>query len=97
MIPVMVELSGIDPDKKVNEISKEERKNLVHLIKHLTLTIKGLRGWNEAIITKGGVVFSGAALLLALIGWHEYHKMAASKGYHVYPLTSGLGSWVRAL
>lgn len=55
MIPVMVELSGIDPDKKVNEISKEERKNLVHLIKHLTLTIKGLRGWNEAIITKGGV------------------------------------------
>ncbi len=55
MIPVVVELSGIHPDKKVNEISKEERKNLVHLLKHLPLTIKGLRGWNEAIITKGGV------------------------------------------
>lgn len=55
MIPVVVELSGIHPDKKVNEISKEERKNLVHLLKHMPLTIKGLRGWNEAIITKGGV------------------------------------------
>ncbi len=55
MIPVVVELSGIHSDKKVNEISKEERKNLVHLLKHLPLTIKGLRGWNEAIITKGGV------------------------------------------
>ena len=55
MIPVIIELSTIDPDKKVNEISKEERKNLVMLLKHLPLTIKGLRGWNEAIITKGGI------------------------------------------
>ena len=60
----------------------------------LTRIITGLVGIAAAIaiITKGGVVFSGAVLLLALIGWHEYHKMAASKGYHVYPLTSGLGS-----
>ena len=55
MVPVIIELSGIDPDKKVNEISKEERKNLVSLLKHLPLTVIGLRGWNEAIITKGGV------------------------------------------
>ena len=60
----------------------------------LTRIITGLVGIAAAIgiITKGGVVFSGAVLLLSLIGWHEYHKMAASKGYHVYPLTSGLGS-----
>jgi len=55
MVPIIIELSGIDPDKKVNEISKEERKNLVSLLKKLPLTITGLRGWNEAIITKGGV------------------------------------------
>lgn len=55
MISIIIELSGIDPDKKVNEISKEERKNLVMLLKNLPLTITGLRGWNEAIITKGGV------------------------------------------
>ena len=55
MIPIIIELSGIDPDKKVNEISKEERKSLVQLLKHLPLTISGLRGFNEAIITKGGI------------------------------------------
>lgn len=55
MVPVIIELSGIDPDKKVNEISKEERKNLVNLLKALPITITGLRGWNEAIITKGGI------------------------------------------
>lgn len=55
MIPIIIELSGIDPDKKVNEITKEERMKLVHLLKALPMTIIGLRGWNEAIITKGGV------------------------------------------
>lgn len=55
MVPIIIELSGIDPDKKVNEISKEERKNLVNLLKTLPITITGLRGWNEAIITKGGI------------------------------------------
>ena len=55
MIPIIIELSGIDPDKKVNEITKEERMNLVNLLKGLPMTIIGLRGWNEAIITKGGV------------------------------------------
>ncbi len=55
LIPVIIELSGIDPDKKVNEISKEERNNLLMLFKKLPLTLNGPRGWNEAIITKGGI------------------------------------------
>ena len=55
LIPIIIDLSGIDPDKKVNEISKEERNHFVHLLKNLTMTINGLRGWNEAIITKGGI------------------------------------------
>ena len=55
LIPVMVALSGINPDKKVNEISKEERKNFVQLIKNVPFTISGVRDFNEAIITKGGV------------------------------------------
>ena len=55
MIPVIIELSGIDPTKKVHEIRREERKNLVNLIKNFTLTLTGLRGFNEAIITHGGI------------------------------------------
>ena len=55
MIPIIIKLSGIDPDKQVNEITKEERAKLVGLLKGLPMTIIGLRGWNEAIITKGGV------------------------------------------
>lgn len=55
LIPVMIELSGIDPDKKVNTISKEERKRFVELIKAVPLTIAGVRDFKEAIITKGGV------------------------------------------
>ena len=55
LIPVILELSGIDPDKKVNVISREERTKFVLLIKHFTMTITGLRDYNEAIITKGGI------------------------------------------
>ncbi len=55
LIPVMIALSGIDPDKKVNTISKEERKGFVDLIKNVPLTIAGVRDFKEAIITKGGV------------------------------------------
>lgn len=56
LIPVMVELSGIDPEKKVNVISKEERLAFVRLIKHFRLTLTKLRGYSEAIITKGGIL-----------------------------------------
>ena len=55
LIPVIVELSGINQYKKVHEITKEERENLVKLIKELKMSISGARGFNEAIITKGGV------------------------------------------
>ena len=55
IIPVMIALSGIDPDTKVNEISREQRQNLLHLFKNMPLTITGLRDFKEAIITKGGV------------------------------------------
>lgn len=55
LIPVMISLSGILPEKKVNEITREERKAFVNLIKNLPLTVKGARGFEEAIITRGGV------------------------------------------
>lgn len=54
LVPVMIDLSRIDPEKKVNEITKEERKNLVNLIKNWEMTITGTRGFREAIITQGG-------------------------------------------
>lgn len=55
LIPVMIALSGISPDKKVNEITREERMAFGTLIKNLPLTVAGVRDYNEAIITKGGV------------------------------------------
>ena len=55
LITVMLDLGGIDPEKKVNSIEKEERKQFVHLIKHFRMTLTGLRDYPEAIITKGGV------------------------------------------
>lgn len=55
MIPVIVELSEIDEKKQVNNITKEERNRLVNLLKGLTFKVESLRGFNEAIITKGGV------------------------------------------
>ena len=53
--PVAIELSGIPEEKKVNEVTKEERLHFVRLIKDFSMTLTGLRGYNEAIITKGGV------------------------------------------
>lgn len=55
LIPVMIALSGIDPDKKACEISKEEKRNFARCIKALPLTITGTGGYEEAIVTKGGV------------------------------------------
>lgn len=55
MVPVMIELSGIAPDRSVNGISKEERNRLAELTKHFPLTIIGTRPFREAIITQGGV------------------------------------------
>ena len=55
MIPVIVKRSGIDENKKCAEISHEERVRLAVLIKDFCITVTGLRGYEEAIITKGGV------------------------------------------
>lgn len=55
LTPVMISLSGIDPDKKIHEITKKERETLVRLTKNLTIQASGLRGFSEAVITRGGV------------------------------------------
>lgn len=55
LIPVIINLSNIDENKKINEITKEERKSLVSLIKNFELTVKKLRPIEEAIVTAGGV------------------------------------------
>ena len=55
MIPVMIERSGIPPERKVNEITRAERQRLGDAVKNFTLTLTGLRDFKEAIITQGGV------------------------------------------
>jgi predicted Rossmann fold flavoprotein len=55
LVPVMIDRSGISPEKKVNEITKEERQRIIQLTKAFTLTLTGLRAYNEAIITQGGI------------------------------------------
>ena len=55
MIPAVVRLCGVDPDKKIHEITKEERKKLIQVLKAFPVTLTGLRDFDEAIITKGGV------------------------------------------
>lgn len=55
MIAPVVELSGIDGRKKVNLVTKDERKTLVTLLKHFCINIKGFRPISEAIVTSGGV------------------------------------------
>ena len=55
MIDTVVELSKINPYKKVNEITREERMNLVKLLKNFTITISGFRPIEEGIVTSGGI------------------------------------------
>lgn len=55
LIPVIVMQSGIKPEKKVNEVTREERQRLVKLLKNFDMTVTSTRGFNEAIITQGGV------------------------------------------
>lgn len=55
LAPVIVELSGIDPDKQCNSVSREERVRLVKLLKHVELTVEGLLGEDKAITTSGGI------------------------------------------
>jgi hypothetical protein len=55
LAPIMPSLADINPEKQVNEVTKEERERFVKVIKHMELTITGIRDYNEAIITKGGI------------------------------------------
>ena len=55
MIPVIIKLSGLEPEKKVDYISREERNKLVHLLKELELTPTGLLGFKWSVVTSGGV------------------------------------------
>ncbi|VAX33002.1 NAD(FAD)-utilizing dehydrogenases [hydrothermal vent metagenome] len=55
MIPVILELAGIEPERKGHSITRDERKKLRLLLKEFSLTIEGLSGFNKAIITTGGV------------------------------------------
>lgn len=55
MIETIIQLSKIDENKQVNSITKQERKNLVHLLQNFTIQINGFRSIEEAIITSGGV------------------------------------------
>lgn len=55
LIPVVISLSGIPPHKKVNSVTREERHSLIKIIKALTLTVKGFRPIEEAIVTSGGI------------------------------------------
>lgn len=55
IIPTLIRLSKIDPNKKIHQITKQERKRLVYFLKNLRLDVRGLRDIKEGIITKGGV------------------------------------------
>lgn len=55
LVPVMVGLSEIAPEKKIHEITRQERSKLVDLLKGLSMTVTGTRGFSEAVITQGGV------------------------------------------
>ncbi len=55
LIPVMTELSGIAAEKKVNEITRQERRGFAERIKKLPLTVTGTGGFEEAIVTRGGI------------------------------------------
>ena len=55
MIPVIIRLSGIDPQKTVSHLTRDERKNIVNLLKDLRVHVKGIGGFEHAIITAGGV------------------------------------------
>ena len=55
LTPVMIELAGIDAEKKIHEITRQERSRLAEITKKLTMQVAGLRDYAEAIITQGGV------------------------------------------
>ena len=55
LIPIVIKLAELDPSKPINQITKEERLRLCHVLQHMTLTVKELRPVAEAIVTAGGI------------------------------------------
>lgn len=55
MVPVFIDILGIDDERQINSITKEERASIIQLLKHFPFTVTGLREFKEAIITQGGV------------------------------------------
>ena len=55
LTPVMIELSGIDGEKKIHEVTRQERAVLVEITKRLKMRVVGLRDYSEAVITQGGI------------------------------------------
>lgn len=55
LIDIVIEKTGITPYKEVNKITREERQRLIYVLKNFKISITGLRGFEEAIITRGGV------------------------------------------
>lgn len=55
LIPVMLAVSGLVGEQKVNEVTREERRQLIEVTKSLPMKVKCLRGFDEAVITQGGV------------------------------------------
>ncbi len=58
MIPVFVDRTGVPPDKQVNSVTREERQRIIRLLKEFRIGISGTRGFEEAIVTSGGVSVS---------------------------------------
>lgn len=58
LAPVLLEITGIDPDKQINVVTREERLGLIHALKDLPMTVEGLLGVDKAIVTSGGVALS---------------------------------------
>lgn len=55
LVPVILELSGINPEKKMSEMTREDRRKLLHLLKSLEMEVTGTGGFNRAIVTEGGI------------------------------------------
>lgn len=55
LIPVMLDLSGIDRNEMASQLSKEQKNTFLHLLKEFPIKVKGLDGWNKAIVTAGGI------------------------------------------
>lgn len=58
LVPVLLEITDIDPDKQINVVTREERLGLIHVLKDLPMTVEGLLGADKAIVTSGGVALS---------------------------------------